>query len=77
MTNFFGSVMEMIHTDSAYSILSRKESPRVEIEMSADKSFPDEKRLMENPSHSDQISELNIEVKLNRGALLLTLIIQL
>ncbi|KAG2696679.1 hypothetical protein I3843_07G069000 [Carya illinoinensis] len=61
VTNFFGSVMEMIHTDSAYSLLSRKESFRVEIKMSADKSVPDKKRLMDNPSHLDQISELNIE----------------
>ncbi|KAF5454730.1 hypothetical protein F2P56_024375 [Juglans regia] len=61
VTNFFGSVMEMIHTDSAYSLLSRKESFRVEIKMSADKSVPDKKRLMDNPSRLDQISELNIE----------------
>ncbi|KAG6647312.1 putative GPI-anchor transamidase isoform X1 [Carya illinoinensis] len=61
VTNFFGSVMEMIHTDSAYSLLSRKESFRVEIKMSADKSVPDKKRLMDNPSDLDQISELNIE----------------
>lgn len=63
MTNFFGSVMETIPTESAYSILSRKESHRVEIQMSTDKSVPGKKRLLFNSNDSDKVSEPNIEVR--------------
>jgi phosphatidylinositol glycan class K len=61
VTNFFGSVMETIHTDSAYRVLSRKESSRVEIRMSTDKSDHDKERLLLNSNDFDQISELNAE----------------
>jgi phosphatidylinositol glycan class K len=63
VTNFFGSVMETIHTDSAYSVLSRKESGRVEIRESTDKSVHDKKRLLFNSKELDQISGLNTAVK--------------
>ncbi|CAK9329464.1 unnamed protein product, partial [Citrullus colocynthis] len=33
VTNFFGSVMETVHTDSAYKIVPRKDSNRVESEL--------------------------------------------
>ncbi|GFZ05721.1 peptidase C13 family [Actinidia rufa] len=38
VTNFFGSVMETIHTDSAYGALSGKEFTRYKIKMSSDQS---------------------------------------
>lgn len=63
MTNFFGSVMETIHTDSAYSVLSRKESGGAEIRKSTDKSVHDKKRLLLNSNELDQTSELNATVK--------------
>lgn len=63
MTNFFGSVMETIHTDSAYRVLSRKESGSVEIRMSTEKSDHDKERLLLNSNDLDQIGELNTEVK--------------
>jgi len=63
VTNFFGSVMETIHTDSAYRVLSRKESRSVEIRMSTEKSDHDKERLLLNSNDLDQIGELNTEVK--------------
>ncbi|KAK4596557.1 hypothetical protein RGQ29_014556 [Quercus rubra] len=61
VTNFFGSVMETIHTDSAYRVLSRKESGSVEIKMSTEKSDHDKERLLLNSNDLDQIGELNTE----------------
>lgn len=61
VTNFFGSVMETIHTDSAYRVLSRKESGSVEIRMSTEKSDHDKERLLLNSNDLDQIGELNTE----------------
>lgn len=63
MTNFFGSVMETIHTDSAYRVLSRKESSSDEIRMSTEKSDHDKERLLLNSNDLDQIGELNTQVK--------------
>lgn len=63
MTNFFGSVMETIHTDSAYRVLSRKESGSVEMRMSTEKSDHDKERLLLNSNDLDQIGELNTQVK--------------
>ncbi|XP_050275239.1 uncharacterized protein LOC126717520 [Quercus robur] len=61
VTNFFGSVMETIHTDSAYRVLSRKESGSVEMRMSTEKSDHDKERLLLNSNDLDQIGELNTE----------------
>ncbi|KAL0005459.1 hypothetical protein SO802_013020 [Lithocarpus litseifolius] len=61
VTNFFGSVMETIHTDSAYRVLSRKESGSVEIRMSTEKSDHDKERLLLNSNDLDQIGELNTQ----------------
>ena len=63
MTNFFGSVMETIHTDSAYRVLSRKEFGSFEIRMSTEKSDHDKERLLLNSNDLDQIGELNTQVK--------------
>ncbi|XP_059440230.1 uncharacterized protein LOC132172696 isoform X1 [Corylus avellana] len=59
VTNFFGSVMETIHTDSAYSVLSRKESGGAEIRKSTDKSVHDKKRSLLNSIELDQIIKVN------------------
>jgi len=59
VTNFFGSVMETIHTDSAYNVLSKKESGGAEIRKSADKSVHDNKRSLLNSNELDQIIKLN------------------
>ncbi|KAM2493507.1 hypothetical protein PS1_044904 [Malus domestica] len=44
VTNFFGSVMETIHTDSAYKALSRTSSSRAEFKMPFDQSVNDDER---------------------------------
>ena len=62
MTNFFGSVMETIHTDSAYGALSGKQLKSVEIKMSSDSSGEDRQRILENSDVKDQGSGLNIKV---------------
>ena len=59
MTNFFGSVMETIHTDSAYGALSGKQLKSGEIKMS---SGEDRQRILENSDVQDQGSGLNIKV---------------
>lgn len=64
MTNFFGSVMETIHTDSAYrTTLSRKNS---EIKMPLQQSVEhDERRQLINSNVQDQTSDTKIEVTLH------------
>ncbi|XP_027062146.1 uncharacterized protein [Coffea arabica] len=61
VTNFFGSVMETIHTDSAYGALSGKQLKSVEIKMSSDSSGEDRQRILENSDVKDQGSGLNIK----------------
>ncbi|XP_027062578.1 uncharacterized protein [Coffea arabica] len=58
VTNFFGSVMETIHTDSAYGALSGKQLKSGEIKMS---SGEDRQRILENSDVQDQGSGLNIK----------------
>ncbi|WCJ25286.1 GPI-anchor transamidase [Euphorbia peplus] len=49
VTNFFGSVMETVHTDSAYRAGQKKNSERVEIAISPDISIADvEEEMMTN-----------------------------
>ncbi|XP_027171038.1 putative GPI-anchor transamidase isoform X2 [Coffea eugenioides] len=62
VTNFFGSVMETIHTDSAYGALSGKQLKSGEIKMSSDSSGEDRQRILENSDVKDQGSSLNIKV---------------
>ncbi|XP_027171036.1 putative GPI-anchor transamidase isoform X1 [Coffea eugenioides] len=61
VTNFFGSVMETIHTDSAYGALSGKQLKSGEIKMSSDSSGEDRQRILENSDVKDQGSSLNIK----------------
>lgn len=60
VTNFFGSVMETIHTDSAYGALSGKQLKSGKIKMSSDLSGEDRRRILENSDVKDQVSGLNI-----------------
>ncbi|PON73462.1 GPI-anchor transamidase [Trema orientale] len=53
VTNFFGSVMETIHTDSAYKALSRKTSGRADIKISPDKSINSDL----NPTADSEVSD--------------------
>ncbi|GAV66775.1 Peptidase_C13 domain-containing protein [Cephalotus follicularis] len=58
VTNFFGSVMETIHTDSAYRALSTKRTDNVEIKMSLQQSDDhDERRMLTTSNARDQISD--------------------
>lgn len=61
VTNFFGSVMETIHTDSAYGALSGKQLKSGEIKMSSDLSGEDRRRILENSDVKDKGSGLNIK----------------
>ncbi|KAF4373374.1 uncharacterized protein LOC115719752 [Cannabis sativa] len=56
VTNFFGSVMETIHTDSAYKALSRKTSSKSDIKISPDKSTNNNERKL-TASDSDQLPD--------------------
>ncbi|KAF3455255.1 hypothetical protein FNV43_RR05703 [Rhamnella rubrinervis] len=62
VTNFFGSVMETIHTDSSYKALSRKSSSDTKIKMSSDLSVHNLERKMSTDSNiNDQVSGLKTE----------------
>ncbi|KAK9919491.1 hypothetical protein M0R45_028082 [Rubus argutus] len=62
VTNFFGSVMETIHTDSAYKALSRKSFSRAEIKTSFDKTVNgDERRILADSDGQDLLSDLKKE----------------
>ncbi|XP_062084433.1 uncharacterized protein LOC133790706 [Humulus lupulus] len=56
VTNFFGSVMGTIHTDSAYKALSKKPSSRAYIKISPDKSTINNERKL-TASDSDQLHD--------------------
>ncbi|KAM5561661.1 hypothetical protein ABKV19_022320 [Rosa sericea] len=62
VTNFFGSVMETIHTDSAYNALSRKSNSRAEINTPFDQSANANKRTLADSNGQDQFSDLKKEV---------------
>ncbi|KAL5566909.1 hypothetical protein UlMin_030073 [Ulmus minor] len=67
VTNFFGSVMETIHTDSAYKALPRKRSGRDNIKMSPDESVnKGERKLTEKSDELDQISNVKPECPFTR-----------
>ncbi|KAL6142858.1 hypothetical protein ACLB2K_061134 [Fragaria x ananassa] len=61
VTNFFGSVMETIHTDSAYKALSRKSCRRAEINMPSDQSADGDERTLADSNGQDQFSDLKKE----------------
>ncbi|KAL5768172.1 hypothetical protein ACOSQ2_014955 [Xanthoceras sorbifolium] len=62
VTTFFGSVMETIHTDSAYRILSRRISEKVKIKMPLKQPIDqEERRSLINSNVQDQTSDLNTE----------------
>ncbi|KAG4176531.1 hypothetical protein ERO13_A11G250600v2 [Gossypium hirsutum] len=62
VTNFFGSVMETIHTDAAYKALSRRNSGRFEDEMSLDQSVHHiERRMLIKVNDGDEIHDINPE----------------
>ncbi|KAL6174858.1 hypothetical protein ACLB2K_051503 [Fragaria x ananassa] len=58
VTNFFGSVMETIHTDSAYKALSRKSCRRAEINTPYDQSANGDERTLADSNGQDQFSDL-------------------
>lgn len=63
MTNFFGSVMETIHTDSAYKALSRKSSAGVEIKIPSDQSaHNNERKTLTDSNIANQSSGFKTEV---------------
>ncbi|XP_022744450.1 putative GPI-anchor transamidase [Durio zibethinus] len=62
VTNFFGSVMETIHTDAAYKALSRKISDRSESQISLDQSIHrEERRMLININVCDEIHDVSTE----------------
>uniref|UniRef100_A0A6M2F551 GPI-anchor transamidase n=1 Tax=Populus davidiana TaxID=266767 RepID=A0A6M2F551_9ROSI len=59
VTNFFGSVMETIHTDSAYRAVPRKMSKRAGINMAVEKSVQhDERRTLIDSNVQDPTSHI-------------------
>lgn len=60
MTNFFGSVMEMIHTSSAYRMLSSKESKMDNSKMLRDQSGQDSQRILASSDVQNQFGDSNI-----------------
>lgn len=59
VTNFFGSVMETIHTDSAYRAVPRKMSERAGINMAVEKSVEhDDRRTLIDSNLQDPTSHL-------------------
>ncbi|KAL3509046.1 hypothetical protein ACH5RR_028447 [Cinchona calisaya] len=61
VTNFFGSVMETLHTDSAYRALSGKHSKMGKIKMPSDQSEEDMLRILESSDFKHQIVDLNVK----------------
>ncbi|KAK4851093.1 hypothetical protein QYF36_012369 [Acer negundo] len=62
VTTFFGSVMETIHTDSAYRILSRRKSQKVKmpLQQSVDQ---DERRSLTDSKVEDRTSDTTKEIE--------------
>ncbi|KAI5661982.1 hypothetical protein M9H77_21305 [Catharanthus roseus] len=57
VTNFFGSVMETIHTDSAYRVLSSKESKKDKIKMPSKQSYEDRRRTLSSSDVQPEIRD--------------------
>lgn len=63
MTNFFGSVMKTIHTDSAYKSLSNKKVGTDKTRISLERSISDNDRMIfRNSDAEDQFNNLTAEV---------------
>ncbi|XP_073126411.1 uncharacterized protein [Henckelia pumila] len=63
VTNFFGSVMETIHTDSAYRAFSGRHSNKARIEMHQNPSGRDKGRTLETSEFPQELAEPNIQDK--------------
>ncbi|KAI3984123.1 hypothetical protein MKX01_035250 [Papaver californicum] len=61
VTNFFGSVMETIHTDSSYKGFSSKRTSSVKIEMPLDQADETERRTLTSTIAENHITETNEE----------------
>ncbi|XP_073311608.1 uncharacterized protein [Primulina huaijiensis] len=61
VTNFFGSVMETIHTDSAYRAFSGRNSNKARIEMHRNPSGRDEGRTLETSEFPQEVAGPNID----------------
>ncbi|XVF31051.1 hypothetical protein REPUB_Repub16aG0112100 [Reevesia pubescens] len=61
VTNFFGSVMETIHTDAAYQARSRKISGKFDSRMSLDQSEHHMERTLMNINDQDEIHDVNVQ----------------
>ncbi|XP_058723965.1 GPI-anchor transamidase-like isoform X2 [Vicia villosa] len=60
VTNFFGSVMKIIRTDSAYRSPSNKKFSKAKIKMSLDESTSDNgRRILRNSDDEDQFNKLS------------------
>ncbi|KAJ0523440.1 putative peptidase C13, legumain [Helianthus annuus] len=65
VTNFFGSVMKMIHTDSAYRATSGKDSSRVKYDVTSGQSDDMDARRM---TSSDPVKQVDHpDIKLVKG----------
>lgn len=62
VTNFFGSVMETIHTDSAYRVLSSKESKKDKIKMPSKQSYEDRRRTLSSSDVQPEIRDSDTTV---------------
>lgn len=60
VTNFFGSVMETIHTDSPYRSIRRQNTDAVRIKTSPDQSNNDERRSLSNTEHQNSVSDAEV-----------------
>ncbi|KAK7327769.1 hypothetical protein VNO77_21860 [Canavalia gladiata] len=69
VTNFFGSVMKTIHTDSAYRSQSNKTFGEAKSKMSLDQSISNsDRRILRNSNEEDQFDNLNAEEYLQDSA---------
>lgn len=59
VTNFFGSVMETIHTDSAYKFRQNKNTETVEIATPPEKSVADVEGVIEDASSNMKTKVIN------------------
>lgn len=63
MTNFFGSVMKTIHTDSAYRSQSNKIFGGAKVKISLDQSTSDNgRRILTKSDDEDQFNKLSRKV---------------
>jgi len=74
VTNFFGSVMKTIHTDSAYRSLSNKKIGTAKTRISLEQSISDSDTIiLRNSDAEDQYNNLTAEVNLIYASSILVL----